>query len=91
MGAGGVERLECLTAGASRGEGGERTAPGLPGADRAQEPKPCLLGDIAAVATAWQAKPRHDRADQWLVATQQLLHGSTFMVLRCTKQRVFVK
>ena len=90
MGAGGIERLQCLTAGASRGEGGERTACGFPGANRAQEADPCLLGDIAAVAAAWQAKPGHDCADQWLVAAQELVHGSTFVVLRRSEQRVFV-
>ena len=91
VGAGGVHRLECLTAGAPRGEGRERTARGLPGGDRAQQPEPCLLGNIASVATAWQAKPPHDRADQRLVSAQELLQGSAFVVLSCTKQRVFVK
>ena len=91
VGAGGVERLQCLAAGAPRGEGWERAAHRLPGGDRAEQPKPSLLGDIASVATARQAKPRHERADERLVAAQELLQSSTVVVLRCTKQSVFVR
>ena len=82
--------MQCLAAGASRGERWERTARGLPGVDRAKQRKPCLLGDIAAVATAWQVKPGYGRADQRLVAAQELLQGSTLMVLHCSEQRVFL-
>ena len=90
-GAGPVKRLDHLAASATRGERAERAAIRLPGADRAQQPQPGVLGELFAVAATRRAHARDDRADQRLVAAQQLLHGAPVVALRGIQQRAEVK
>jgi hypothetical protein len=90
-GAGRVERLEGLAAGACGGERAERPAGRLPCPDRAQEPDPGFLGNIAAVTATRHPQPADGGADQRLVAAQQLLLSAPIIVLRGIQQRAFVE
>ena len=90
-GASPVKRLDHLAASATRGERPERAAIRLPGADRAQQPQPGVLGELFPVAAIRRAHARDDRADQRLVAAQQLLHGAPVVALRGLQQRPQVK
>jgi len=49
------------------------------------------LGEVAAIVAGGDAQPAGDRADQRLVAAQQLFQRAAVLALRGEQQRPFVK
>ena len=86
-----VKCIGRLARDAPGGERGKRPAAGLPGTNCRDQPKPGLLGDVAAVTATRQPQPADGAADQRLVAAQQLFLSATVIALRRGKQRAFVK
>ena len=80
-GARGADRHPGLADGAQPGEAAKRHgAAGIPGADRAEDPDPCFLGEVLAFA-AGQVQRAGDAADHRLVEIEQLRLGEAIAVL----------